>query len=42
MLKRVFWRVILKNQTTFLLERQLLDGVAVINENADLVKRRKL
>ena len=40
-LKRVFWRVFLKIKQHFYREdRQLLDGVVVVNDNVDLVKRR--
>jgi hypothetical protein len=40
-LKKVLDKIILKVQSAFLPNRQILDGVLVVNELLDLAKRRK-
>lgn len=39
--KNVLGKVIAKCQFAFLLGRQILDGVVVVNEIVDLVKKKK-
>ncbi|XP_058755190.1 uncharacterized protein LOC131628373 [Vicia villosa] len=40
-LRRLIRKLVLRNQTTFILGRYILDGVLVVNEALDLAKRRK-